>query len=662
MQLKTSCFNPTLFKKNLTRFWPMWALYGLFWFLTLPASMFRELEYMDAGFCDDLLVTMGSQPGILITFGFGVLCAMALFSYLFQHRSAVAMHAFPMRRECLFLTNYLSGLAFFTFPLLANFALVLWVELVAGQLNVGTALVWLTAQLCYALFFYSFAVFCAMFTGHILALPAFYGILSVLPVVLAALISEALSLFVFGYTSDYSMHAVSMVFSPLEKLLTEVEPRSRLLSEVGDTIYYMTGWGWIFLYAVVGVLFTLAALLVYRRRQVESAGDVVSVRLVRPLFLYGVATCAALTFGMFLFALFGDEDDLAAAWQLLAFMVIAGFIGYFAAQMLLNKTLRVWRGHWKGFLAFSAALVLVVTAMEMDLLGFERDVPDPEKVAAVSLNGSSYPPYDDYHFDGYTYESPEAIAQAVALHQTIVDQRETIQQEVQSLYDGRFVEPVPMAVAAEAGESLPDTEPQYYYPEDRTLRVELTYTMKNGSLVQRSYLVWAQETDLNDPGSMESQLQALLNRPEHVTAYFGDWTEDQLSGVDVHFYDVEDLLKYGAGDVYEYEDGPIAVPEDAEAQEWQNTYNGEDARTLFRAVGEDLANGRIGVCWIVPTLEYKQVSLNSTLDFTFRKLNKDGEYSYKTVPITVTRNSTATLTALQELGFLDERLNLLSVK
>ena len=26
MQSKTSCFNGTLFRKNLTRFWPLWGL------------------------------------------------------------------------------------------------------------------------------------------------------------------------------------------------------------------------------------------------------------------------------------------------------------------------------------------------------------------------------------------------------------------------------------------------------------------------------------------------------------------------------------------------------------------------------------------------------------------------------------------------------------
>ena len=39
-----SCFNPTLFCKNLMRFWPIWALYGAMWLLALPLSIFN-VEY-----------------------------------------------------------------------------------------------------------------------------------------------------------------------------------------------------------------------------------------------------------------------------------------------------------------------------------------------------------------------------------------------------------------------------------------------------------------------------------------------------------------------------------------------------------------------------------------------------------------------------------------
>ena len=43
MQLKTSCFNKTLFRKNLTRFWPLWAMASFIGSL-FPLMMFMELS------------------------------------------------------------------------------------------------------------------------------------------------------------------------------------------------------------------------------------------------------------------------------------------------------------------------------------------------------------------------------------------------------------------------------------------------------------------------------------------------------------------------------------------------------------------------------------------------------------------------------------------
>ena len=36
MQSKTSYFNATLFRKNLTRFWPLWTVYAVLWLIAGP--------------------------------------------------------------------------------------------------------------------------------------------------------------------------------------------------------------------------------------------------------------------------------------------------------------------------------------------------------------------------------------------------------------------------------------------------------------------------------------------------------------------------------------------------------------------------------------------------------------------------------------------------
>ncbi len=81
--------------------------------------------------------------------------------------------------------------------------------------------------------------------------------------------------------------------------------------------------------------------MIFRRRRMESAGDVVAVRCMRPVFKYGVTVCSALCGGLLLytvlFALF--ESRSASVFIMILSMIIFAFIGYFGAKMLLEKKL-----------------------------------------------------------------------------------------------------------------------------------------------------------------------------------------------------------------------------------------------------------------------------------------------------------------------------------
>lgn len=108
MRSKTSYFNPTLFWKNITRFWPLWALYGVIWLLVLPLKGLNDLRHGAWsyggegawGFHEQMLELSALSIGMAVVFG--LLAAMALFSYLYHSRSACMIHSLPSGgRGCL---------------------------------------------------------------------------------------------------------------------------------------------------------------------------------------------------------------------------------------------------------------------------------------------------------------------------------------------------------------------------------------------------------------------------------------------------------------------------------------------------------------------------------------------------------------------------------
>lgn len=112
--------------------------------------------------------------------------------------------------------------------------------------------------------------------------------------------------------------------------------------------------------------------MIYRRRQVESAGDVVSVSWVRPIFKYGVALCSGLVIGLGTYLIVGFYGALA----LWASMLLWTVIGYFVAEMLLKKTFRVLHA-WKGAVAAALVVVICYAAWRRTSLAMKAGCPLP---------------------------------------------------------------------------------------------------------------------------------------------------------------------------------------------------------------------------------------------------------------------------------------------
>ena len=455
MKSATSFFNATLFKKNLTRYWPIWVLYTVIWLYALPMrcimTVTRHRIWSDhtpaqliADFAEgipDLLEGFG----IGMAFVFGILAAMAVFSYLYNHRAATMIHTLPVRREGLFLTSYLSGLAFLLAPNVLVWLLTLGAEaLCGGVAGLYTISLWLAGQSGMCLFFYSFAVFCAMFTGNLLALPAFYGIFNFLAALFMLLFDVIFEPFLYGYAGMTSnTENVVWWLTPVVRLADKL--RWRIMD--GSDLYHLEGATELAVYALVGLAFAALALPIYRKRHIESAGDVVAIPILRPVFKCGVALCSGLCFGYWLHAMFGLNIPFGLTGSLLLWTAI----GYFAAEMLLKKSFRVWNA-WKGCAAILALMAVGLFCLHTDAFGFVDRIPAANSVVSVTVEGmGSYPHDEGRNFD-FTTENPRLIEKTIALHQGFVSQRKTS-----------------------------------YTGDHEYIRLNVTYTLSNGATLRRHY-------------------------------------------------------------------------------------------------------------------------------------------------------------------------------
>lgn len=500
MRSATSFFDKTLFRSQLKHTWPLWLGYTALWLFLVPVMLFSELSAYQLGYsaadASRLLLNTGVRGGIFISFFFGLFFAMLAFSHLTQSRATNGFHALPVRRETIFLTAYLTGLFCQLSTILVTFLLG---AAVSAPLHLSfwsvTAAAMGSAML-EAVFFYSFAALCMVMTGQILAAPVFYFVGNILVPGMEYLLRNFAGNFLYGYSGQTDV-ALGFLSPPLY-MYTEVSIAS--IETCESDSYYVTAYALehrsfmiLAAYALAGLVIALIALLLYRTRKSEMTGSTVAFPWATPIFKYGVAFCTAVALGQFLYYfLFGQyrssgSDSLPGT---ILCMVAAGLVGYFVAEMLIKKSFRVFRAGAKGAAIVSLALVLLGVTMSFDLTGYEKRVPDESEIESAF-----------YTFSGMTdvtTDDADTIRRLTAAHRAIVENRKEL------------------ARIAEAwdADTLPTSQSDYDDMEPFSLR--LTYYLKDGSQLSRSYWVYLRRGDLTVPSSATARVNALYMCRESV--------------------------------------------------------------------------------------------------------------------------------------------------
>ncbi|MDO4749964.1 MAG: hypothetical protein Q4A39_03890, partial [Eubacteriales bacterium] len=340
MRQKISYFNKNLYRHTLVRFWPIWAAYFCVWLFPLlgvPDSLHHMNELSDiTRFLQYSLPSSLYQIGILTSFIFAAFAAMAVFSHLYTIRSAGAFGALPLRRECVFLTQTAAGLTAFWAVNILGLCLYCVVIGAYGHLSLFLpSAMHLFAQFCLLnLLFFGFAVLCAQLTGHVLVLPVVYVVLLFTVIVVETIVRQLLSDILFGFLSSGSRLDF---LSPVVKLLSTTGWRPVYADEYRTFLNVeFTGWEYLAGYAAAGLVFLLLGLCLSRRRRMESAGDVVAVRPLRPVFKYCLAAgCALVLCVLLLEILFYQSLGTDLLLRIILLLLLGAFIGYFTAQMLL---------------------------------------------------------------------------------------------------------------------------------------------------------------------------------------------------------------------------------------------------------------------------------------------------------------------------------------
>lgn len=458
MKSRISFSNRPALKKDITRFAPVWILYSVFLLLLFTLCVGSDEQWIAR--------TFGETASFLavLNFCYALLTAQLLFGDLFSPRMTNALHAMPLRRETWFATHVTAGILFSLVP---NLGITVAMLPFCGSVPLIPWMWLLTAMLQY-LFFFGLAVLCAMCVGSRFAMVMVYGLVN------------------FG--SLLAWWLLDTVYVPLlSGVVLQEEIFLKLCPVVWGTMHipyemdfgklYQTvavvpeDLGYLGILAGIGVVFGVLALWLYRKRHLETACDFIAAPRLKPVFLVVYTLMMGVGFQWVL--------GWVTGWDWI-YLVIGILVGWFTGQMLVMRTTKVFtKRAVLGLGALVLVLVLSLGLTVLDPLGIQSYVPDPSRVASVSLN------YEET-------EDPELIAAVIRAHQAALDDSEE-----ESLNGG-----------------------SYY--------MNLTYTMTDGSQVSRKYTVPYQ-------GTAHESLRMVLSSPEFVLGDLPEWWANPKA--DIQLYD-----------------------------------------------------------------------------------------------------------------------------
>ncbi len=600
MKSRMSCCNGALLRRVLTRTALLWGAYLLFWLILLPVELLSASEWISSLDMRTSVLDKAAGSCHVMAFLYAFAVAWFLHLYQFRSRSANFFGALPLRRETVFATNCLAGLLCSVVP---NF-LIMGLTMLAGFANGANLIVesaiWFAAQTLTYLFYFGLSLLCAMLVGNLVAMPLLYLILNFVAAVVELTLKALLEglLYGFRFTGDLVMGPFSpLYYSVFEGNGPDVARHhvDGMLAEV-----WFEGWGMLLILAAVGIALTVGAFFLYKHRRMEVAGDVVAIKVLRPVFVYVFAFGCTLVGGTVLAEMIAERMESTYFVQIAVCLLIAAVVGYFLGEIILQRTLRVFRK--RNFLRCglcTAVVVVFLCCVRLDVLGIEGYVPNADEVAGVKLQNAMH-----------TVEDPVRIRQVLDLHQEILDRQK-------------------------------ETEDICRHGEAWVPRMEITYVLQDGSEVNRSYRLPVFENEAPDPDSLIYKYEEIDNTAEMILSR-------ELPRTPVTVENVYDCRVY-----YNLPNGAYSTDLHLNAE--------ETVRLWQEAILPDLKAGNLGTSYHTKRYEPEQVTTYSDvhIELELREMGeKYSDHNYFSIPSTAVH----TMAALIELGVPEEAFFLVDEK
>ena len=509
MKLKQACYDPAFCRMGWKRFGPLAILYTLALVLLTLANVNLGRDMHGTAV---MALQYFCQITLVLQFGYAFVLVQLLLGDLYNPRLCFAIHSLPVTRGGWFCTQVIQGI------LSVIPGILISAGMMAASITRFRFLIplWMGVALLQFLFFFGLALLCGVGAGNRMGMAVLYGLANFFGLVITWARLKIFSPLIYGmYIPD-----AKIILCPLSSMLyselfraeypgiyardLEDGPMAFFSSEEISRVELLPRsiWTMVF-FAALGILAIFFAMKLLNRRKPECAGDLLAFHVTEPVVLVLCTFCSGVVFHA-VSGIFG--------WNLSYLMLALGLaMGYYLCLMLLRRQVNVFTGKSLLPLAVMAAVTFLALGITgLDIFGAADKLPQVEEVQEVTMRVSY-----GYH-DTFTAETPEDIQKVLTVHQDMLEEHRSIENR-RSLPERIF--------------GNEETRQEYFRENgdyERSSQMFLTYTMKDGSTLCRSY-------EIHESTPHISILREIYSRPEYV---FSEFSLDIFSE-----QDVRDLLE-----------------------------------------------------------------------------------------------------------------------
>lgn len=398
---------------------------------------------------------------IIITVGMSILSALSGFAYIHSAKKLDVYHSIPVKREALFVQQYVYGILYYLVPMVIHVLICLGIcggNFALTRAVFGQAVGFVVVQLLMYLVIYAVTVLAVCLTGNMVISVLGSGVLLVYSLILGILRSSLMDTF---FMTAYSTGSIEdfPAFSPVHLIYKVIYIMEEGMEEYLVYTDYMGEYGKLLLMAAV---YTVIALLLHKKRPTEAVSRSIAFPITEPVVKTMVVLPVSITMGYFFAAVFSYSDSFS--W--FVFGCIFGFIICCPLmEIIFRKDVKAVISHPLQLVFNGVCVIAILVIFKCDIFGYDTYIPKESEVESYAISFSEQP---------YIYGRNININTYRLENMTIIDNAST-----RALLENG----AQITRKLRTEEAVLDVEEAYY------TSYVVKYQLKNGREVYRSYLM-----------------------------------------------------------------------------------------------------------------------------------------------------------------------------